>query len=176
MLIDLTAQGTQAELADLVGVTQQSISALMSEGKLPPMGSLQYMLQAYCQRLRDQAAGRLGAEVGGLDLVQERAALAREQRLGIEIKNAVARSEYAPIALLSEVLATASQSVVERFEQLPSLLKKACPDLPDAAREQVMAALAGARNEWVRATSELAVRAFELEGDDVIDADQEPGQ
>ena len=176
MLIDLTAQGTQAELADLVGVTQQSISALMSEGKLPPMGSLQYTLQAYCQRLRDQAAGRLGAEVGGLDLVQERAALAREQRLGIEIKNAVLRGEYAPIALLSEVLATASQSVVERFEQLPSLLKKACPDLPDAAREQVMTVLAGARNEWVRATSELAVRGFELDSDDFVDADQESSQ
>jgi phage terminase Nu1 subunit (DNA packaging protein) len=172
VLIDLASDATQAVVADIVGVTQQNISSLQSEGKLPAFGSIGQMVQAYCQRLRDQAAGRLGAEVGGLDLVQERAALAREQRMGIEIKNAVARGEYAPITLLSEVLATASQSVVERFEQLPSQLKKNCPDLPDAAREQVMTLIADARNEWVRATSAL-VLAKSTESDDeteVIDA------
>jgi phage terminase Nu1 subunit (DNA packaging protein) len=103
----------------------------------------------------------LGSDIGGLDLVQERAALAKTQREGIEIKNAVARGEYAPISLLSEVLATASQSVVERFEQLPSQLKKNCPELPDAARDQIMTLLAAARNEWVRATSALVVAKSE---------------
>jgi len=102
---------------------------------------------------------------------KERAALTREQRLGVEIKNAVLRGEFAPITLLAEVLGVASQSVVERFEQLPGLLKKACPDLPDAAREQVMTALAGARNEWVRATESLVVVKLESTPDDeVIDA------
>lgn len=158
----------------VVGVSQQAISALVTEGKLPFEGALLGdVLVAYCQRLRAQAAGRLGAEVGGLDLVQERAALAREQRLGIEIKNAVLRGEFAPITLLSEVLATASQSVVERFEQLPGQLKKACPDLPDAARDVVMVALASARNEWVRTTSALAVANAEADladDDEVMDA------
>lgn len=172
MLIDLDAPCTQAEVAAIVGVTQQNISALMGEGKLPLSGSVQDLVHAYCFRLREQAAGRMGAEVGGLDLAQERAALAREQRLGIEIKNAVLRGEYAPISLLSEVLATASQSVVERFEQLPALLKKSCPDLPDAARDQVMVALAGARNEWVRATESLALSRAESElADDGHDAE-----
>lgn len=157
MLIDMASDAIQAVVADIVGVTQQNISSLQGEGKLPAFGSTGQMVHAYCQRLRDQAAGRLGAEIGGLDLVQERAALAREQRLGIEIKNAVARGEFAPISLLSEVLATASQSVVERFEQLPSLLKKSCPDLPDSAREQVMTLIAAARNEWVRSTEALVL-------------------
>ena len=175
MLIDFDAPAVQAITGEIVGVSQQAISAMVSDGKLPVFVTQGEMVQAYCQRLRDQAAGRLGAEVGGLDLVQERAALAREQRLGIEIKNAVARGEFAPISLLSEVLATASQSVVERFEQLPSLLKKACPDLPDSAREQVMAALASARNEWVRATEALVLAKAESDlagdGDDqVLDA------
>jgi phage terminase Nu1 subunit (DNA packaging protein) len=109
-------------------------------------------------------------EVGGLDLVQERAALAREQRHGIELKNAVARGEFAPIALLSEVLATASMSVVERFEQLPGALKKTCPDLPEAARDQVMGLLANARNEWVRSTAELVSSRIGMsdDGDDEI--------
>ena len=86
----------------------------------------------------------MGAELGGLDLVQERAALAREQRLGIEFKNTAMRSEFAAVDLLSGVLETVSQSVVAQFEQMPELLKKACPDLPDTARLQVMAALAAA--------------------------------
>lgn len=173
MLIDLTAQGTQAELADLVGVTQQSISALMGEGKLPQMGSLGFMLHAYCRRLREQAAGRIGDEVGGLDLSQERAALARTMREGHELKNAVARGEFGSIALLSEVLATASQAVVERFEQLPGQLKKACPELPDAAREQIMVTIAGARNEWLRATSELMVSKIDMDSPEEFDPDQE---
>lgn len=157
---------------EIVGVSQQAISAMMGDGKLPAAASQGEMVLAYCQRLRDQAAGRLGADVGGLDLVQERAALAREQRLGIEIKNAVARGEFAPISLLSEVLATASQSVVERFEQLPGLLKKTCPDLPDTAREQVMQAMAAARNEWVRATEALVLAKADadLSDDEVLDA------
>lgn len=165
MLIDLHAPCTQAEVAAIVGVTQQSISALMIEGKLPPAGSLGDVVHAYCYRLREQAAGRMGAEVGGLDLAQERAALAREQRMGIEIKNSVLRGEFAPISLLSEVLATASQSVVERFEQLPGILKKSCPDLPDAAREQVMVALASARNEWVRATESISLARASVDQD-----------
>jgi phage terminase Nu1 subunit (DNA packaging protein) len=173
VLIDLDSPSVQSVTGEIVGVSQQAISAMVSEGKLPMYASQGEMVQAYCQRLRDQAAGRLGSEVGGLDLVQERAALAREQRLGIEIKNAVARGEFAPISLLSEVLATASQSVVERFEQLPGLLKKSCPDLHDAARDQVMIALASARNEWVRATESLVLAKADADlssDDEVLDA------
>lgn len=165
-MVDLSISGTQAELAAIVGVTQPNICVLISEGKLPLGGTLGEMVQAYCHRLREQAAGRMGAEIGGLDLVQERAALAREMRIGHAGKNAIARGEYATISLLSEVLATVSQSVVERFEQMPGLLKKACPELPGAAREQVMAALASARNEWVRATGVLVVSRAEGELDD----------
>jgi phage terminase Nu1 subunit (DNA packaging protein) len=158
MVIDALAEPiTQQEFAQVVGVSEARVSQMMSDGLLTAGQVGGEWLHVYCQRLRDQAAGRLGSEIGGLDLVQERAALAREQRLGIEIKNAVARGEYAPIAMLSEVLATASQSVVERFEQLPSMLKKSCPDLSESAREQVMAVLADARNEWVRATEALVI-------------------
>jgi phage terminase Nu1 subunit (DNA packaging protein) len=169
VLIDLSAPSVQSVTGEIVGVTQQAISAMVTDGKLPDGVSQGEMVIAYCQRLRDQAAGRLGSEIGGLDLVQERAALAREQRLGIEIKNAVARGEYAPISLLSEVLATASQSVVERFEQLPSMLKKSCPDLTEAAREQVMTVVAAARNEWVRATEALVIARAADDADDTED-------
>lgn len=166
MLTDLSAPLVHAELADLVGVTRQAISAGIAEGRIPAGATLGETLRLYVGRLREQAAGRLGSEVGGLDLAQERAALAREMRLGHEIKNSVARGTYAPIELLSEILAAASQSVVERFEQLPGMLKKVCPDLPDAAREQVMVALASARNEWLRGTEKLvAQRVADIDDD-----------
>jgi phage terminase Nu1 subunit (DNA packaging protein) len=157
--VDLSSTGTQSALGELVGVTQQAISAMNLPG-----GTLGDMLLAYCHRLREVAAGRQGMEGGGLDLIQERAALAREQRIGHEIKNEVARKTYAPISMLAETLALASQAVVERFDQLPGILKKTCPDMSDTARDQVMKSIAAARNEWVKGTRELMVA--QLAGDD----------
>lgn len=173
MKVDLTLTMTQADFGELVGVSQQAVSEFIKVAALGPGVPAGQMLIAYCTRLREQAAGRIGAtDLGALDLVQERAALAREQRLGYEIKNAVARREYASITLLAEVLATASQAVVERFEQLPGMIKKVCPDLPEAARDQLMTVIAGARNEWVARTAELAAKQLEdseVEPEEAVD-------
>ena len=155
MVIDLAAPATQSDVAMVVGVSQQAISALVTDGKLQTAGTLGEVLQAYCQRLRLQAAGRMGDEVGGLDLVQERAALAREQREGQAIKNAVARKEFAPVGLLADVLGMAASAVVDRFDQLEGALRKACPDLPDDAKTTVQSVIAAARNEWIRSTERL---------------------
>ena len=166
MRVDLSLPATQAALAKLVGVSQPTVSNLISEGKLPAVGTLGELGAAYCQRLRDQAAGRMGSGLGGLDLVQERAALAREQRLGIEIKNAALRTEFAPVALLSEVLATTSGAIADCFDLLPARIDAACPGLPDEARRVVMAALNSARSEWVRATAFLVVANDDGDQDD----------
>jgi len=80
--------------------------------------------------------------------VQERAALAREQRIGQAIKNGVARKEYAPVGLLADVLGTASSAVVDRFDHLEGVLAKSCPDLPEDAKTAVLTVIADARNEW----------------------------
>ena len=161
MVIDLAAPATQSDVAMVVGVSQQAISAMVTEGKLQTAGTLGEVLQAYCQRLRLQAAGRMGDEVGGLDLVQERAALAREQREGQAIKNAVARKEYAPVGLLADVLGMAASAVVDRFDQLEGALRKACPDLPDDAKTTVQSVIAAARNEWIRSTERLVTEAID---------------
>ena len=161
MVIDLAAPATQSDVAMVVGVSQQAISALVTEGKLQTAGTLGEVLQAYCQRLRLQAAGRMGDEVGGLDLVQERAALAREQREGQAIKNAVARKEFAPVGLLADVLGMAASAVVDRFDQLEGALRKAFPDLPDDAKTTVQSVIAAARNEWIRSTERLVTEAID---------------
>jgi phage terminase Nu1 subunit (DNA packaging protein) len=166
----LQVQVSQEEFGRLVGISQQKVSQLVNDGVLERGATALEWLRVYCDRLREMAAGR-GSEGGGLDLVQERAALAREQRIGQAIKNAVARTEYAPVSALAEVLATASQAVAERFDALPGKLRTVCPDLPDAARTAIETAMAEARNEWVRATESLTVSRL----DDEHDEEDEPG-
>lgn len=145
---------TQAEFGALIGVSQPTVSDLVRSGVLQAGGSWRAWLLAYCARLREQAAGRMGEE-GGLDLVQERASLARSQRIAQDLKNDVARGEYAPVGLLTDVLGAAASAVVDRFDQLDGALRKACPDLPSDARTAVHAVIASARNEWIRATAKL---------------------
>lgn len=159
VLAALAEQITQAEFAQAVGVSEARISQLISEGVLPRDASAGEWLTAYCERLREQAAGR--ASAGPLDLGQERAALAREQRMGQAIKNAVARREYAPVGLLSDVLGMAASAVVDRFDQLEGVLRKAVPDLPDEAKTAVMMVIANARNEWIRGTESIVTEAID---------------
>jgi len=165
VLIDLDDPAKQAVLGGMVGVTQQAISAMVTAGALPPSGTLGEMLLAYCERLREQAAGRLGEE-GGLDLVQERAALARSQRISQDMKNDIARGEYAPVGLLTDALALASSAVVDRFDQLEGALRKACPTLADDAKATVMQVIASARNEWIRSTAKLVNETLDAMADD----------
>ena len=173
--MDMAMRCTQQTFGDLVGVSQQAVSELTRAGVLPEGATAGQWLLLYCQRLREQAAGRLGSAVDGLDLAQERAALAREQRIGIELRNARERGEYASVRLLAQVLATASQAVAERFDHLPGDLRKKCPELTDAQRDQVVAVIVAARNEWTRSTADLvAAQLDEDEGDLFEGAEDEP--
>lgn len=155
MMFDTEAPVVQAVVAAAVGVSKQAISALLNDGALPPCATNGELLFSYCDRLRQQAAGRLGGEIGGLDLVQERAALARSQREAQDLKNAVARGEYAPVGLLADVLGRAASSVVDRFDLLEGALRKSCPDISDDVLLAVLGVNAAARNEWLRATARL---------------------
>ena len=139
----------------LVGVSDSRISQLVAEGVLVQGGTLREWLLAYCQRLREQAAGR--ASHGDLDLAQERAALARAQREGVELKNAALRGEYAPIGLLEDVLSTASSAIADQLDGLEGVLRRVAPELPEGARDAVQQAIARARNEWVRSTEALVL-------------------
>ncbi len=157
----LDQQIAQAEFAQMIGVSEARVSQLASEGVIVRGDTAHEWLIGYCERLRDQAAGRAGSETGGLDLVQERAALAREQRIAQALKNDVARGEYAPIGLLTDVLATAGSAVVDELDQLEGALRKACPDLPNEAMAVIMTVHASARNKWVRSTAQLVDRSLD---------------
>src|SRR5574338_31979 len=168
-VIDFEGQITQSEFGTLVGISQPAVSGLVSREVLRKGGSAGEWLMSYCRNLREVAAGRASADGGDLDLVQERAALAREQREGQAIKNAIARREYAPIELLSKVLSDASAAVVERFDGMPARLRKQVPDLPIEAHEVIAAVIASARNEWVHATQASMLRSAPTVLDDEAD-------
>lgn len=161
-MVDVDQPATQAAVGELVGVSQPAISDFLKLAELPAEATLREVVIAYCERLREQAAGRLGM-AGGLDLVQERAALARSQRISQDLKNDIARGDYAPIGLLADVLGQASAAVVDRFEQLEGALRKACPDLPEEARAVIAQVIASARNEWIKSTAKLVADHFEAQ-------------
>lgn len=167
----LAAPISQAEFAQIVGISEARVSTLISEGVLTKGDNAHGWLLGYCDRLRDMAVGRHSA--GGLDLVQERAALARSQREAQELKNAVARGEFAPIGLLADVLGQAASAVVDRMDQVEGDLRKACPDLPEDARVVVLRTLANARNEWIRSTAKLVSDQVDGMTEDQEDADDD---
>lgn len=166
MIVDLSLTMTQAQLGDMVGVSQQAMSEFYKVAALGPGVPAGEVLLAYCARLREQAAGR-GSD-GELDLVQERAWLAREQRISQALKNAVTRKEFAPIGALSEVLAAASSAVAAKLDALPGMLKKIAPEISDQTRETIATEIARARNDWVVETSSLEVK---IDQDFIVDVD-----
>jgi phage terminase Nu1 subunit (DNA packaging protein) len=105
-----------------------------------------------------------------LDLAQERALLIRAQRQEVENRLRLAAGQYAEIGLLSRVLADASAAVVGYLEHLPARIRRACPLLPARALDEVVATVAAARNEWVRATVELVAAKIET----IDDGEDEP--
>lgn len=169
----LSQQIAQAEFAQIIGVSEARVSQLLSDGILPAGETGLAWLATYCERLRETAAGRGGDSA--VVLATERALLAREQREGQAIKNAVARKEYAPVGLLADLLGMASSAVVDRFDQLEGVLRKAAPDLPEDAKTAVMTVIAEARNVWIRSTSELVAEAIDamLAADEGLVADIE---
>jgi len=160
---------TQAEFGNLVGISQPAVSSLMKGGVIDPGDPWRVWLLDYCARLREQAAGRLSSDGGGLDLVQERAALARVQRERVELANAVTRGEFAPIDLLGDALSKAITIMVAELEQIDGLISQTAPDLPEPTRRAVLNAVASARNKIASRGASLVMA--DLDPADDIDLD-----
>ena len=141
-----------------MGVTQPAISAMMADRRLPQNGTWLELIRAYVGQLRKTAAGP-GEEVS--ELARQKTLLIKAQTEAQDLKNAVARGEYAPIGILADVLALASSAIVDRLDQLEGQLRKACPDLPEEARTVILRVIADARNEWIRSTSKLVADSLD---------------
>jgi phage terminase Nu1 subunit (DNA packaging protein) len=116
---------TQAAFGELVGVGQSAVSDLLTRGVIQPGQTAGQWLIDYCAHLREQAAGR-GADG---ELAFQRSEFARVSRERAEIKLALERKEYAPVALIEQVLATVGRSIAGVLEPLHVNLHKLCPAL-----------------------------------------------
>ncbi|WP_051975386.1 terminase small subunit [Cupriavidus necator] len=103
------------------------------------------MLLAYCGHLRETAAGR-ASEEEGLDLIAERARLAKEQADRIALQNEVTRRELAPVHLIEQVLSQAGARVSGILEAIPGMLKRRLPSLSADDVELITREVAKARN------------------------------
>lgn len=121
----LTEPCTQAAFGELVGVSQPAVSDMVTREVLTPGQTAGQWLLAYCAHLREQAAGR-GADG---ELAFQRSELARVNRERAEIKLALERQQYAPVALIEQVLATVGRGIVGVLEPLHIELHRQCPAL-----------------------------------------------
>ncbi len=126
--MDLSEAITQQQFGDLVGVSQQAVSDLVGRGVLMAGDSAAEWLTAYCDHLREMAAGRGGEE--GVNLVRERALLAREQRIRVAIQNAEKKGQLAPVAALEQALATAGAKASKILATIKGEIRLHYPQLP----------------------------------------------
>ncbi len=141
---DLGSAVSQGAFADLVGISQPAVSDLIARGTLTRGATVRIWLQEYCSNLREQAAGR--ASAGDLDLIQERAALARAQRIKVEMVNAQMRKQLAPVAMLESVLAKVGRQVATKLESIPVQIKRRSPNLTAEDIDLIAEEITKARN------------------------------
>lgn len=163
---DLTRHMKQAEFGDLVGISQPAVSDLVRRRVLLDGASGDEWLLAYCDHLREVAAGRGGDNA--LELAAERARLAKEQADKIAMANAVTRGELAPAHLLEEVLAKAGARAGRILETIPGMLRRRLPQLTADDIAEVARIVAKARN--IAAGMRLADATAEDDADDDIAA------
>src|SRR5471030_1147909 len=162
--ISIDATATQAQFGAMVGISQPAVSDLMTRGVLSPGGTVREWLHEYCGNLREQAAGRYAA--GELDLAQERALLAREQRIKIEMINAERRRELAPVALLEATCARVGRRVSAILEAIPSQVKRRLPHLPASDVDAIETEITRARNTAAAMRLDEAIDGTDADAED----------
>jgi len=168
-VIDLHQPCTQAEFGELIGVSQPLVSGLVARGILGTGETAAEWLLAYCDALREVAAGRASAD-GSIDLVAERAKLARSQRERVDLQNAETRKELAPAAMIEQVLAKAGARCASILDTIPGELRRRVPGLSSADIQHVRGIVAKARN------LAAAISVDDLLADDDADGDERPAR
>lgn len=114
---------TQGEFAALVGITQQAVSDLQRRHVLRTDVTGAAWLLAYCEHLREQAAGRAG------QLAEARAALDNERREEIAMRNAVKRREFLPAVMIAQVVALAGRQIAGILDGVVPAVRRRWPDI-----------------------------------------------
>lgn len=154
---------TQAEIAEHLDISDRRVRELATEWGIDSRQiPLSEWRVRYLRKLREEAAGRAGT--GDLDLVTERAGLAKAQRERIEMQNAVTRKELAPTELIEAVIAKAGARAAKLLDTIPGELRRRAPQLTADDIAAIAAIIAKVRN--TAASASLA---------DVLDEDSQDG-
>jgi len=161
--VDLCVQSSQKQFSNLIGVSENAVSGLVRRGVIVSGQSLGEWLHLYCSHIREQAAGR--ATLGELDLATERAGLAREQRIRLEMQNAVTRQEYGPIVEMEFGLSSVMSMIGKKLDSIPGEIKKQSNVLTAVDLDVVAKIIVVVRND----ISDLRINWF----GDVVEEDEE---
>lgn len=166
-IIDISKGCLQKEFARLVGISEAAITDMRNRGVIKQGDTLGQWLKSYCAHLREHAAGR--ATLGELDLATERAGLAREQKIRIEMQNAITRREYGPIEALELGLSDVMAKVAAQLDTIPGKLKITSDKLTADDLDLVASVIAKVRNEI--ASSNIDWFGDKTASDEEIDID-----
>ncbi|MCH8167164.1 MAG: hypothetical protein IIC03_04455 [Proteobacteria bacterium] len=130
------------EVASHLGLSVTRVSQLISADILPkaPRGrhDLAACRLAYLEHLREIAAGR-GSRDGGLDLVAERARLARAQAEKVERENKIADGLYLEVAVVHRLVTGSFARVRAKLLASPARLAPVmAPAMSPAAAQGVL--------------------------------------
>ena len=160
---------TQQAFGDLVGLSQKSVSDLISRGVIQPGESAASWLLGYTSHLREQAAGR-GADG---KLADARTKVAQEQHIKLERENRKAAGELVPVELLELVLSTVGRTIAGVLEPLHVNLHRRCPELSPEALKLIQLEVSKACDVAVNASLSI----LDVEPDeptDTLDEDEAP--
>lgn len=117
---------TQAEIAEHLDLSQQAVSQLLAARVLPKARRAELDLDAcrvaYVRHLREIAAGRASEASAeeGLDLVEQRARLAKSQADAQEMRNHTARGALIPRPAMVAVLTASFANCRARLLAIPT--------------------------------------------------------
>ncbi|MCR0981802.1 hypothetical protein [Roseomonas populi] len=162
---------TDTEIAAHLDISDRTVRELRTKGVFPAAArgkaDLDAHRLAYIRHLREQAAGRRSdaADAEDLDLVQQRARLAKEQADRIAARNAQDRGELVPVSAVTLAVVGLIELSKSRLAKVPAIVAKADAGL----RERVATAIEDAMEDL------SATRVEALIGEDA-DGGEEPDE
>lgn len=157
-----------AVVADWLGISAQAISDLASRGVIAKNAhnswDLKATVTAYTAHMREVAAGRKADAAQALDLVQERAALARAQREHQEMRNAERAGALLPRAVVDQAIADTFTRVRAALLRIPTKATTRPQDMatPNGIRHTLDHLVRDALNEL----ADLDVTLVKADGND----------
>jgi phage terminase Nu1 subunit (DNA packaging protein) len=159
---------TDLDIAAHLDITDRTVRELRAKGVLPVStrgkADLDACRLAYIRHLREQAAGRRSdaADAEDLDLVQQRARLAKEQADRIAAKNAQDRGELVPVGAVTLAVVGLIELSKSRLARVPAVVAKSDP----ALRDRVAAAIEDAMEELSATRVQAMIGEDDNEGDE----------